>query len=136
MATYCVRKQSSLSSVTNSRGRRALIATLALEAEGSRLLKTWDRLDSWSLGWSRAGANSGLPDSLRDPAVECWVKAGCYQNDSVLYFCFYLCLMGKCLSNDDGYGDEKEEMLNWRKNIFEILLPSFSRLFYYLVSHC
>lgn len=84
-------------------------------------------------GW----LESGLPDSLRDPAVE-WmlVKAGCYQNDSVLYFCFYLCLMGKCLSNDDGYGDEKEEMLNWRKNIFEILLPFFSVVFcIILVNH-
>lgn len=56
--------------------------------------------------------------------MECLVKAGCYQNDSVLYFCFCLCVMRKCLSNDDRYGDEKE-MLNWRKNIFEILLPSF-----------
>lgn len=56
----------------------------------------------------------GCLTPLRDPAVECLVKAGCYQNDSVLYFCFCLCVMGKCLSNDDGYGDEKE-MLNWRK---------------------
>lgn len=44
--------------------------------------------------------------------MECLVKAMCYQNDSVLYFCFYLCLMGKYISNDDGYDDEKEEILN------------------------
>lgn len=44
--------------------------------------------------------------------MECLVKAMCYQNDSVLYFCFYLCLIGKYISNDDGYDDEKEEILN------------------------
>ena len=31
--------------------------------------------------------------------------------------------MGKYISNDDGYGDEKKEMLNWEKNVFGILLP-------------
>lgn len=32
--------------------------------------------------------------------------------------------MGKCISDYDRCGDEKEEMMNWKK-IFEILLPSF-----------
>lgn len=32
--------------------------------------------------------------------------------------------MGKCISDYDRCGDEKEEMINWKK-IFEILLPSF-----------
>lgn len=67
MATYCVRKQFPLSSVPDFRGCRALIATLALEAEGSGLLKTWD---------GAGGSESGLPDSLRDPAVECCSRLG------------------------------------------------------------
>lgn len=39
--------------------------------------------------WGDWGADWGLPDSLRDPAVECVVKAECYQNDSLLCFCFF-----------------------------------------------
>lgn len=51
--------------------------------------------------------------------MEDLVKAMCYWSDSVLYFHF--CSRGKCIRNDDGHGGKKEEMLNWRKNISEML---------------
>lgn len=36
----------------------------------------------------------------------------CVIRIAVLCIFVFLCLMGKYISNDDGYGDEKEEMLN------------------------
>lgn len=72
MATYCVRKLCSLRSVLDSRDCRALTTPLTLEVERLRTSRDLEWFSSVVTGVGKGGAESGLPDSLRDPAMECF----------------------------------------------------------------
>ena len=75
MATYCVRKLCSIRSVLDSRDCRALITPLTLEVERLRTSRDHEWFSSVVTGVGKGGAGSGLPDLLRNPAMECLVKA-------------------------------------------------------------
>lgn len=62
--------------------------------------------------WGRQGASQGCLTPLRDPAGMLWSRPWCVIRMTVLLVFLFLSLfMGKYISNDDGYGDEKKEML-------------------------
>lgn len=74
-------------------------------------------------------------DTGRGQIQGCLTPSGtqlCYQNNNILYFCFYLFLMGKCISNYDRCGNEKEEMINWKKKS----LKYFCLHFFCLCIYC
>lgn len=109
-ATYCLNKQCTLRSVLNTRDCRTLITTVAPEIQ--RLKTPKDLRSFWFVV---VGVRQG-----RGRLRATWLPRGpCYGMRSQSWmlaewqhfvFFFNLCLMGKCLNNDDGYGNEKKEM--------------------------
>lgn len=67
LATYCLRKQCCLRSVPDYKDCRPLITPLAVEVERMKVPR--DFLSFVVFGVTQWGADSGLPDSLGDPAV-------------------------------------------------------------------
>ena len=89
-----------------------LITPLTLEVERLRTCRDLEWFSSVVTGVGKGGADSGLPDLLRDPALECLVKVLVLSEWQCFVLLFLSLFMGKYISSDDGYGDEKKEMLN------------------------
>lgn len=111
-ATYCLSKQCTLRSVSNTRDFRTLITTLAPEIQ--RLETPKDLRSFWFVVIGVMQGRGGFRATWlpREPCYgmnsQSWMLSE-WQSFDVVFF-LNLCLMGKCLNNDDGYGNEKEEM--------------------------